>query len=530
MSSPVAGFRPLLAASLKRDARNFAPWIALISVLPASSIALYIWIFPEDSAREELSVAVGLNPALALIFGTAGDLLTDEGFTAWRSLALGCFFASLMAIFIVVRNSRASEDSGQAELFASGVMGREARLAAAVGLAAIASVGVGLVSFLATIAFGADPAAIVVLSLTYTASGWMFAGVAAIAAEVASEARAANALAVTVLGALFIARGFFEASGAPGWTDWATPIGWMQQTDPAADRNYAPFLLALAFTLVTLAIAFAVHARRDFGAGLIPPRPGPTRGRLTSNVWGLAVRLNLGSIVSWWIAFVALGLVFGYLSISIADLIETDATVARLLAVGAASEDDLVFRFMTTLLALAGIIAAVSGVGVVMRGYADEVAGRVDPILAGAVSRPRYQASTAVVAFLTSGIAFLIGVVVIGVVSAGLTEQLEAGEVLRQGLVTLPAMWVLVALAHAVVGAEPSRRIAGWMGTVAAFGLTILGPIFNLWDWILGISPFYHVPIVTSADADFTGWWIVVGVLALLTTVGFVGFRRRDLA
>ena len=99
-------------------------------MLPASSIALYIWIFPEDSAREELSVAVGLNPALALIFGTAGDLLTDEGFTAWRSLALGCFFASLMAIFIVVRNSRASEDSGQAELFASGVMGREARLAA----------------------------------------------------------------------------------------------------------------------------------------------------------------------------------------------------------------------------------------------------------------------------------------------------------------------------------------------------------------------------------------------------------------
>jgi len=115
-------------------------------------------------------------------------------------------------------------------------------------------------------------------------------------------------------------------------------------------------------------------------------------------------------------------------------------------------------------------------------------------------------------------------------VSAGLTEQLEAGEVLRQGLVTLPAMWVLVALAHAVVGAEPSRRIAGWMGTVAAFGLTILGPIFNLWDWILGISPFYHVPIVTAADADFTGWWIVTGVGLLLITVGFLGFRRRDLA
>ncbi|WP_294180673.1 ABC transporter permease [uncultured Schumannella sp.] len=530
MSSPVAGVRPLLAASLKQDARNFAPWIALVSVLPASSIALYIWIFPEQSARAELAMAVGLNPALALIFGTAGDLLTDEGFTAWRSLALGCFFASLMAIFIVVRTSRASEDSGQAELFASGVMGREARLAASVGLAFLASIGLGVVSFLATIAFGADPAAIAVLSLTYTASGFMFAGVAAIAAQLASEARAATAIAVTVLGVLFVARGYFEASGAEEWTSWVTPIGWMQQTDPASEQNYAPFLIALAFTIVTLGIAFALHAHRDFGAGVIPPRPGPARGGLTSSVWGLAIRLNAGSIVSWLIAFVALGFVFGYLSISIADLIETDATVAQLLAVGAASEDELVFRFMTTLLALAGIIAAVSGVGVIMRGYADEVAGRVDPILATAVSRTRYQASNTVVALLTSGLALLIGVVVIGVVAASLTDQLEAGEIIRQGLATIPAMWVLVALAHAVVGAEPSRRIAGWMGTVATFGLTILGPIFNLWDWILGISPFYHVPIVTAADADFTGWWIVNGVGLLLLTIGFAGFRRRDLA
>ncbi|MDO5677133.1 MAG: hypothetical protein Q4G35_06455 [Propionibacteriaceae bacterium] len=39
-----------------------------------------------------------------------------------------------MSIFIVVRNSRAQEDSGQAELLASGVMGRHTRLLVAVAL------------------------------------------------------------------------------------------------------------------------------------------------------------------------------------------------------------------------------------------------------------------------------------------------------------------------------------------------------------------------------------------------------------
>lgn len=46
------------------------------------------------------------------------------------------------------------------------------------------------------------------------------------------------------------------------------------------------------------------------------------------------------------------------------------------------------------------------------------------------------------------------------------------------------------AVSVAVVGARPHVRIAAWAGVVASFALTILGPTFKLWDWILAISPF----------------------------------------
>ena len=78
-----------------------------------------------------LAATLGANPALSLVFGPARDLSTADGFNAWRAGQLGAFFAGLMAILIVVRNSRANEDSGQAELIASGVIARHSRLAVA---------------------------------------------------------------------------------------------------------------------------------------------------------------------------------------------------------------------------------------------------------------------------------------------------------------------------------------------------------------------------------------------------------------
>ncbi len=123
----------------------------------------------------------------------------------------------------------------------------------------------------------------------------------------------------------------------------------------------------------------------------------------------------------------------------------------------------------------------------------------------------------------------LVGGTVIGFVAAASEPNIIATDVIRQSLATIPAVWTLTALSLAVVGAAPRVRLIGWMGVVAAFALTILGPLFNLWDWILGISPFWHVPNVTSADPDWLGLlWISLVTLAFVV-VGFVGFRRRDI-
>ena len=132
--SAVTGARTLLPVTARTNARSIAPWILGVTALSASSILAYRLVFPDLADRQQLAGALGANPALSLIFGPARDLLTNDGFNAWRSGALGTFFTALMAILTVVATSRADEDSGQAELLASGVMGRQARLAVSVAL------------------------------------------------------------------------------------------------------------------------------------------------------------------------------------------------------------------------------------------------------------------------------------------------------------------------------------------------------------------------------------------------------------
>jgi ABC-2 type transport system permease protein len=527
--SAVTGTPPLLRASIKHDGRRFVPWIALATALSVSSVLIYAVVFPTQEERWALAGAISANPALGLIFGPAYNLLTADGFNAWRSLALGGFLAGLGAIFLVTRATRAQEDSGQAELLASGVMGRSARLLTAVCMGLAGSALLGVVVFLATVLSGGSWEPSLLLAATMTATGWMFTGVAAVTAQVGSESRMSSSLAVGVLGVMFLLRGFAYAVEAPAWTVWSNPLGWMTETEPAYTNTWWPLLLAVVLTVLLLVAAFWLQARRDFGVGAIPPTPGPARG-VTRSTSQLAWRINRGPAVTWAIAFVALGFVFGYFTTSVNDILASDPTVQQFLASGAVNGESLISAFLVTILSLVGILAAVPGVQVMTKLRAEEMDDRVEPVMATATARPRYFGSNVAIALIGPAAYVLIAGTLIAVLASTADIGITFGDALLQAAATVPAVWTVVAFAVAVIGARPKLSLATWVGVVASFVLTILGPTFDLPSWALAISPFWHVPNVTTPNPEWIGLIWISLVTAVFLAVGFSGFRRRDLA
>jgi ABC-2 type transport system permease protein len=245
-------------------------------------------------------------------------------------------------------------------------------------------------------------------------------------------------------------------------------------------------------------------------------------------VWGLALRINRGPLISWLVAFAGLGTVFGFLATSVGKVFADNPNMGGLIRSGVTTEAGLLFGFLVTILQLVGIIAAVFGVQIVMRVYAEEVDYRVEPVLAGSLSRTKYLASNAIIAFVAPAAALLIAGTVIGSIAHTKEPDISAGDVLAQAIATIPAVWAIIAVSLAAVGARPQVRLVGWLAVVATFALTLLGPLFKLWDWILGISPLWHVPNITATSPDYSGLGWVTAVAVLLTVVGFVGFRRRD--
>ncbi len=529
MSNALTGTATLLRTTIKHDGRRFAPWIVLATVLSASSVLVYPWVFSTEPQRAAFAAAIAVNPALGLIFGPAHDLMTVDGFNAWRSLALGGFLAALGAIFTVTRATRAQEDSGQAELLASGVLGRESRLLAATGMGFLGSLLVGLIAGLVTVACGGDWEVSMLLGATFTATGWMFGSVAAVTAQIGSDSRAANAMAVGTLGVLFLMRGFLYSVDAPEWTRWVNPLGWMQETRPAAGDHWLPLLLAVAFAGAMLAVAFLLQARRDFGQGVLAPAPGPARGEVRST-WRLTLRLNRGLYLTWAVAFVALGVVFGYFTTSVTDILGSDTAVRQILSAGAATPEQLLNAYLVMILSMVGIVAAIPGVQTMLRVRTEEMDDRLEPIIATARSRSRYYAGNVIFSFGASGAGLLLAGTLIALLASGADIGISFGDALLQAVATVPAVWAVVAVSVAVVGARPHVALAAWVGVLVSFALTLLGPSFGLPDWALGISPFWHVPHTNAGNPDFTGILVVTAFTALFVLVGFFGFRRRDLA
>src|SRR5699024_11466589 len=76
--------------------------------------------------------------------------------------------------------------------------------------------------------------------------------------------------------------------------------------------RWAPLIPLVLLAVAGVVSGYALQDRRDFGASLIAPRPGPAHaGRSLSSPLGLAARLQRGAFLGGGIGSLALGAVDG---------------------------------------------------------------------------------------------------------------------------------------------------------------------------------------------------------------------------
>ncbi|MBE1495684.1 ABC-2 type transport system permease protein [Amycolatopsis lexingtonensis] len=529
MSGAFAGTGALVRLALRRDRIRLPVWIAVFAATAASAAAATMAVYPTDADLHAAAASINAVPSLRALYGPVREA-TLGATSVFKLTAFGAALVGLLMVFTAVRHTRAEEEAGRRELLGATVVGRYAGLAAGLAVTAGASVVLGLATAAALVATGLPVAGSLAFGLCWAAAGLVFGGAAAVTAQLTKSARSASGLAVLALVVAYFLRAVGDSAG-PAWLSWASPIGWSEEVRPYAGDAWWVLVLPVVAAAALGGLAIALARVRDLDAGLLPDHPGPAgAGRALRSPWGLAWRLNRGTLAVWACAYVLLGVVCGSLAGNVGSMLTNSQAQAMITALG--GEKGISDAFLAAELAMAGVITSTYVIAVLARLRAEERALRVEPLLAAAVDRRRLLGGYLVFAAVAPAVLLT----ALGL-AAGLTNGAHLGrigpEVARlagAALAQLPAVWVLTGIATAVFGLFGRALTAAWVALVAFLLLGEFGTLLKLDQWVLDLSPFTHSPKLPGAAVHATPLLWLAALGAVLVAAGVAGFRRRDIA
>lgn len=528
---PLTGTGPLIRLALRRDRLRLPIWVLVITAIIAVTPASFGELYPTEAGRASYAAGVTSNPALMAIqgpiFGTSLGALT-----AGRLMTIASMLISLLSVLTVIRHTRAEEEAGRRELLGATVVGRQAGLAAALAVVLGTDLVLAVAVMAVLLSAGLPIAGSVAMGLALGATGAVFAAIAAVAAQLTEGARAASGIALGALGVAFVLRAAGDVGEATwlSWLSWLSPIGWAPRVRPFTGERWWVIGLSVAVAVAVGAVAYALSARRDLAAGVLPARLGATSASpVLSGPFGLAWRLHRGTLLGWTVAFVLAGAAFGGIAQGIGRLLDSSPELVAIVA-QLGGGGTIVDVFLAAEFGILGLLASAYAISATSRLRSEETDGRAEIVLATAVGRARWTASHLVVGLLGPAVALLGAGLSAGLVHGAATGDV-AGQVARLvggALAQLPAVWVLTAITLALFGVLPRLAVGAWAVLVVFLLFGQFGQILRLPQWVLDLSPFTHLPRTLGGEVATTPLlWIGLIVVALLA-VGFVGFRRRD--
>jgi ABC-2 type transport system permease protein len=526
----LTGLLRLTRLILRRDRVRIPIWVGSVTALIVISGASLRSTYDTPVAIHRYVEVAGDNPALVVFAGPGygfddpniGVVLVNE------TLLWGAIAAALMSIFMVVRHTRAEEESERADLVRSSVVGRHAGLFAAIAIAVAMNLAVFVPTVVGLVAEGYAAPGSIALAASIAVVGIVFAGVTAVAAQFVDSARGALGWASAGLGGAFAIRAVGDVGG--NWASWASPLGWALAVRAFAEERWWTLLLGAALTVALTAVALDLSTRRDLGSGLVTEHGGPSHAA----PWiirpaGLALRLQRAAIIGWTIGLLVTGLVFGAVGNDVGRLLEDNPDLTKYLEqfAGVSITD----AYFTTAMQMMALLASGFALSSILRARTEEMAGRAEPIIATSTSRTAWWAGQLAITAAGTVLVTVAGGLGVGI-AYGIVVG-DAGQVPRlavASLVTLPAVFVLVGVALALYGLMPRWVLVVWGVFAVVVVIGIFAETLRLPQWVRNLSPFEQLPDVPARGIAVVPLVALCAVAAALAVAGWRGFCRRDLA
>ena len=524
---PLARFWTQLRFMARRDRVRGPVWVVSFVGLVAASVASVVALYSTPEDLQSYATVAQANAAIKALTGP-GYGLDDptEGAVVMNEVSLYTYVAiALMCIFLLVRHTRAEEETDRAELVRAAPVGRYATLAAAITWVLLVSLAISVGNTIVLVAFGLPAAGSLAYGAATLATAWVFIGIAAVTAQVAASARASLSMAGAVLGLFFLVRAVADMGN--GWMTWLSPIGVAQAIRPFDDERWwvLPPLIVLGVAL--LVAGWLLMGRRDLGAGLMSERPGPAEASPSlDSPFALAVRLQRASAIGWVVGIAIIAFFMGLVADQAAEFADNEA-VAELFA--QAGQGTITETFLATVVLMLALFATGFTVAAVLRLRSEEIGVRAEPMLATPVDRRRWLWSHLGVSVIGSAVLMLVGGLMTGLGYYAVTgDPDQLLPLVGAGLTMAVGLIVLATFTAALFGLSARKSIFAWSSVAVVLVVGLLAETLGLPQWMRNVSPFEHLPAMPAAGFDPVPVVVLLTVAVALEAAAVFALRRRD--
>lgn len=530
--SSLAGTRALLRLALRRDRVVLPVFLVIVVGMVASSASATIALYPDAASRIEASTVINTATSTLAMFGPIHDPTSIGALSVFKIGMMSVLALAVFAARMVVRHTRAEEETGRLELLGAAVVGRRAPLTAALIVAVGASLTAGLFSGLGLFGTGLAGGGSAIMGAAIAGMGVVGAAFGAVAAQLTTSARGAAGMATGAIAVFYGIRAVADSAsdGALSWLSWLSPVGWYQQARPYAGDRAWPLALLAALAIVLVAVGYALATRRDFAGSLLADRAGgATAPRYLGSPLGLAWRLQRNAFWIWAGTFALVGAMVGGLTGSVGSFIDSASMRDIIDKLGGAAflED----AFLSVEISFMAIAVTIFGLQAVLRSRAEEVGLRAEPMLASATTRLRWLGSFLVVSLAGSVALLLIVGTTAGLASAGAVDYSnQVARVVGAALVQIPAIFVVIGIGVAGFGIAGRLGFAGWAALTVFVLLGEFGKLLNIPQGILNLAPYSHTPRLPGVELSWSPIIWMSAIAIALFVIGFAAFRRRDIS
>lgn len=518
------GLRTTLRIVARIQLRSALVWMLVLGASMIGTAASIAALYDSPAKIHSYAEAVTSGSALVAINGkvegidSLGGVIQDEfGF-------LAAFLLPLAGIALVARATRLEEESGRLELLLGGRIARHEPTLAALLVATATIVATTALFAVGLTVVGVPLAGSALYALSLGALAFVFAGLAALLAQLTLHSRGVYTWSLIVLAASYVLRGVGDVTEI--WATWLSPLGWAEKAAPFGDQRWWALAIPLAAGLAAGSVALRLAARRDLGSGLNRGGDGPERAAAPlRGPIGLAVWIHRPAALGWLAGAVLLTGMMGSLAQQFLDAMAGNPALGEAMGISGGRPLD---GFVAATQLYVAVIASGYVVQAIGTLRTEEAAGRLEARLCGTLSRARWLASHALVV-LGGLLTIVLGSsLVLGLATAlSVGDTAELGPTLGSGLAYLPAELVLAGLALAVYGLRPRLVGFAWVGFAVVAFIAFLGPGLKFHQWALDLSPTTHVGNPPVGAVQASPLVLMTCVAVTLVAVGFAAFHRR---